>query len=235
MQKIRRACKSHIEQHHTCSLGWWCNYLVGGVLFSSKILSIKRPSRLGCLQNSNTQICKKWKKRVKMSKTGLLGTSFRILESGRPMMGFFFPSWGPYQRPAMTCNLLRLFMPTRSWEYLSDWPQGCLVLPKFCAVFFVKDRGRMFFNHCSFAVTWRLVESFRKDVWKGFTKFCTNFLSMMRTSHVPSFWGPTSTSEKKHQQKFHALVALYFHDENCFHHDPADGLPFLSWGFRSCV
>lgn len=89
MQKIRRACKSHIEQHHTCSLGWWCNYLVGGVLFSSKILSIKRPSRLGCLQNSNTQICKKWKKRVKMSKTGLLGTSFRILESGRPMMVFF--------------------------------------------------------------------------------------------------------------------------------------------------
>ena len=38
-----------------------------------------------------------------MSKTGLLGTSFRILESGRPMMGFF-----PFQSPDFqTCNDLQ--------------------------------------------------------------------------------------------------------------------------------
>ena len=45
---------------------------------------------------------------------------------------------------------------------------------------------------------WRLVQSFRKDVWKGFTKKCTkiSFDDEDLTMSHP-FWGPEKTSEQK--------------------------------------
>ena len=157
-----------------------------------------------------------------------------------PLLGFwnldvrwwvFFPSKAPIFRPAMTCNLLRLFMPTRSWEYLSDWPQGCLVLPKFCAVFFVKDRGRMFFNHCSFAVTKNDCTILsERCFWKGFTNLSVQIsISMMKLHMSHPFEVRPQLQKKKHQQILMPLMALYFHDENClFPPTPADGVPKFS-------
>lgn len=202
------------------------------VFFSSKILSIKRPSRLGCLQNSNTQICKKWFSKESKSQD-FKGPLLGFLEKDSDFLGFFSLWKAPKPDLQFFCNLLRLFMPTRSWEYLSDWPQGCLVLPKFCAVFFVKDRGRMipiivdslWLDDCT--------TSFRKDVWKGFTKKCTNFRDDELIT-CPLFWGPEKTSEKKTPTNWcHWWLSTFM--TKIVSTDPEDGVPFLSWGFRTCV